>query len=234
MTISIRWLSELESRHITVENGLSYVLEWDTKRGRDYQNLAHFIFCCDRLPVEDLPTPHKLEMWLSQENPPTEPFKQDIEEVLTDFWNMATDHSLNEGFRLINKRIAPVEFVFIGKTFTYLSMLKLIFNLCCEAVLLYQLRGYPKDARAKAIYYLRKSIREVFVDVRMNSKVGKAMWTIIDGLQVNPTSPVHLDPQLAKPTKKRKQNNRGDSSDDDYKPDLVRQFGKPSKIRGRG
>lgn len=209
------WLSELESRHITVENGLSYVLEWDTKRGRDYQNLAHFIFCCDRLPVEDLPTPHKLETWLSQENPPTESFKRDIEEVLTDFWNMATDHSLNEGFRLINKRIAPVEFVFI-------------------AVLLYQLRGYPKDARAKAIYYLRKSIREVFVDVRMNSKVGKAMWTIIDGLQVNPTSPVHLDPQLAKPTKKRKQNNRGDSSDDDYKPDLVRQFGKPSKIRGRG
>lgn len=98
-----------------MENGLSHVLEWDTKRGRDYQNLAHFIFCCDRLPIEDLPTTQKLEVWLSREDPPTESFKKDIEAVLTDFWNMATDRSLNDAFRLINKRIAPVEFVFIGK-----------------------------------------------------------------------------------------------------------------------
>jgi hypothetical protein len=99
-----------------VENGLSHVLEWDTRRGRDYQNLAHFIYCCDRLPVEDLPTPQKLEVWLARVDPPSESFKRDIEEVLTDFWNMATDKTLNDAFRRINKRIAPVEFVFIGKT----------------------------------------------------------------------------------------------------------------------
>ena len=227
MTIFIRWLSELESRHITVENGLSHVLEWDTKRGRDYQNLAHFIFCCDRLPVEDLPTTHKLELWLSQGSPPMESFKKEIEDVLTDFWNMATDRSLNEGFRLINKRIAPVEFVFIGKTLICPSS---NLQLTCEAVLLYQLRNYPQEARAKAIYHLRKSIREQFIDIRMNTKVGKAMWAIIDSLQVNPTSPVHLNIQPVKSTKKRKRNNRGDSSDEEYKPDL----GRLAKIRGRG
>ncbi|KAJ3570206.1 hypothetical protein NP233_g4563 [Leucocoprinus birnbaumii] len=209
------WLSELENRHVTVENGLSHVLEWDTKRGRDYQNLAHFVYCCDRLPVEDLPTPHKLELWLTREDPPTESFKRDIEEVLTDFWNMATDRSLNEAFRLVNKRIAPVEFVFI-------------------AVLLYQLRGYSKDARAKAIYHLRTSIREQFADVRMNTKVGKAMWAIINSLQVNPVAPVHLDHRpVVKPGKKRKRNNRTDSSDDEYKPDPVRNIGKPLKTRGK-
>ncbi|KXN89657.1 hypothetical protein AN958_05524 [Leucoagaricus sp. SymC.cos] len=209
------WISELEHRHVTVENGLSHVLEWDTKRGRDYQNLAHFIFCCDKLPVEDLPTPQKLEVWLSREDPPTGSFKKDIEAVLTDFWNMATDKSLNDAFRLINKRIAPVEFVFI-------------------AVLLYQLRGYSQDARAKAIYHLRKSIREQFADVRMNTKVGKAMWVIINSLQVNPNAPVYLDHQPEKSAiKKRKRNNRAESSDEEYKPEPIRHIGKPLKTRGR-
>lgn len=234
---SKRWLSELESRHVTVENGLSHVLEWDTKRGRDYQNLAHFIFCCDRLPVEDLPTPQKLEVWLSREYPPTESFKKDIEAVLMDFWNMATDKSLNEAFRLINKRIAPVEFVFIGNTVVSMHVQELLSDLCRshhKAVLLYQLRGYTKDARAKAIYHLRKSIREQFADVRMNTKVGKAMWAIIDSLQVNPNAPVHLDHQPEKHVgKKRKRNNRLDSSDDEYRPEPVRHIGKPLKTRGR-
>ncbi|KAF9446940.1 hypothetical protein P691DRAFT_672497 [Macrolepiota fuliginosa MF-IS2] len=209
------WLSELEYRHVTVEGGLSHVLEWDTKRGRDYQNLAHFIFCCDRLPTEDLPTTQKLEVWLTREDPPTESFKNDIEAVLTDFWNMATDRALNDAFRLITKRIAPVEFVFI-------------------AVLLYQLRGYSKEARARAIYHLRKSIREQFVDVRMNTKVGKAMWVIINSLQVNPNAPVHLDHQPEKPVaKKRKRGGRVESDGDEYKPEPMRNIGKPLKTRGR-
>ncbi|EKM80113.1 hypothetical protein AGABI1DRAFT_38315 [Agaricus bisporus var. burnettii JB137-S8] len=207
------WISELESRHVTVENGLSHVLEWDTKRGRDYQNLAHFIFCCDRLPAEDLPTPHKLEVWLSREDPPTESFKNDIEAVLTDFWNMATDRSLNEAFRVINKRIAPVEFVFI-------------------AVLLYQLRKYNKQARAKAIYNLRKSIREQFVDIRMNTKVMKVLWSIIHSLQVEPTAAVHVEEE--KPLgRKRKRGDKASESDDEYRPDPVRQIGKPLKTRGK-
>lgn len=209
------WISELEHRHVSVENGLSHVLEWDTKRGRDYQNLAHFIFCCDRLPTEDLPTAHKLEVWLSREDAPTESFKADIERVLTDFWNLATDRKLNEGFRLITKRIAPVEFVFIG-------------------VLLYQLRGYAKEARARAIFHLRNGIRDKFEDIRMNTKVGRALWATINSLQVNPNAPVHIDHRPERPVKKRKRNAKMDSSDDEYKPDPVRHIGKPPKTRGRG
>jgi hypothetical protein len=216
-----------------VENGLSHVLEWDTKRGRDYQNLAHFIFCCDRLPAEDLPTPHKLEVWLSREDPPTQSFKNDIEAVLTDFWNMATDKSLNEAFRHINRRIAPVEFVFIGESFHYFILFtKVSSKVSPKAVLLYQLRKYNKQARAKALYHLRKSIREQFVDIRMNTKVGKAMWAIINSLQVNPTAAVHLEEEKSL-GKKRKRDNKASASDDEYKPDPVRHIGKPLKTRGK-
>lgn len=215
---------------MTVENGLSHVLEWDTKRGRDYQNLAHFIFCCDRLPAEDLPTPHKLEVWLSREDPPTESFKNDIEAVLTDFWNMATDRSLNEAFRVINKRIAPVEFVFIGKSFQIIF--SVFYLKSPKAVLLYQLRKYNKQARAKAIYNLRKSIREQFVDIRMNTKVMKVLWSIIHSLQVDPTAAVHVEEE--KPLgRKRKRGDKASESDDEYRPDPVRQIGKPLKTRGK-
>jgi hypothetical protein len=39
----------------------------------------------------------------------------DIEEVLTAFWRIASNNEYNEAFKKIPQRIAPVEFIFIGK-----------------------------------------------------------------------------------------------------------------------
>ena len=105
----------MEARHVAVDGGLSDVLEWDTKRGRDFQNIAHMVFCCDGLPDELLPTAQKIEKWISRIDNPPEQFKADIEEVLTAFWRIASSKRYNEAFTKITQRIAPVEFIFIGK-----------------------------------------------------------------------------------------------------------------------
>lgn len=114
-TIWQRWIAQLEDQHVAVDGGLSYVLEWDTKRGRDFQDIAHMVFCCDGLPDELLPTAQKMEKWISRvDNPPAQ-FKINIEEVLTAFWRIASNKRYNEAFTKITQRLAPVEFIFIGK-----------------------------------------------------------------------------------------------------------------------
>lgn len=91
------------------------MLQWDTKRGRDFQNIAHLVYCCDGLPVENVPTGYqRIEKWLTRVDPPAQQFKADIEDVLIDLWNMATDEQLNDAFVKVSKQLAPVEFVFIG------------------------------------------------------------------------------------------------------------------------
>ena len=115
LTTMARWITQLEARHVSVDGGLSDVLEWDTKRGRDFQNIAHMVFCCDGLPDELLPTAQKIEKWISRVDNPPEQFKIDIEEVLTAFWRIASNKKYNEAFTKISQRIAPVEFIFIGK-----------------------------------------------------------------------------------------------------------------------
>jgi hypothetical protein len=100
---------------VNVESrGLGSVLEWDTSRGRDFQCIAQLVYCCDGLPEHPLPTAQKLEKWLKRvDNPPTT-FMAQINDVLSEFWHIATTPELNFPFTEVDKRVAPVEFVFIG------------------------------------------------------------------------------------------------------------------------
>jgi hypothetical protein len=107
----------MQDRHVSDEGGLAHVLEWDTKRGRDFQCLANFIFCCDGLPKQTIPTHQKMEKFLVRPDAPSPAFKQAIGEVLTEFYYIATEHKLRDGFTKIGKRLAPVEFVYIGSFF---------------------------------------------------------------------------------------------------------------------
>lgn len=56
-----------------------------------------------------------MEKWLSRVDPPSPSFKHEIEEVLREFWNIAANPELNAGLKKIGKRLAPVEFIFIGE-----------------------------------------------------------------------------------------------------------------------
>lgn len=210
-----QWIGELEARHVTVDGGLSHVLQWDTKRGRDYQNIAHMVYCCDGIPKQQLlPTAQKVEKWLSRVDEPGQQFKDDIERVLKDFWLIAHRKELNEGFTKIQQRVAPVEFLFVG-------------------VLLYTLRGASLEDRAKAIHILRKSVRSEFKDIRNNSVVGKAMWKHVGDLAVNPTSSGIFGGSSSSGKGRKKRKVDYSEVDEEYRPEPVRSLGKPLKIRPR-
>ncbi|KAJ7228584.1 hypothetical protein GGX14DRAFT_345118, partial [Mycena pura] len=201
------WISRLETRHVSVDGGLSQVLDVNTKRGRDYQNVAQLVYCCDGYPAENVPTAPKMMDWLSRIDKPGEQFKQDIENVLEDFGRIAVERDLKMGFN-IRKRLAPVEFVFIG-------------------VLLYVIRRATDKEKASAIYHLRTDIREQFLDVRMNSNVGAALWTIINHLKISPTTSIS---EPGPTTYKRK---RQMSEDSDYRPTPIKSLGHSVKTRSR-
>ncbi|KAG6821635.1 hypothetical protein H0H93_000144 [Arthromyces matolae] len=111
-----QWIRELEQRHVGVEGGLATVLEWDTKRGRDFQNIAYLVCCCDFLPEkEEIPTAASMMKWIERDDPPTEQFKAEIKELLVDFWNIGNDRHLNHGLKKIGSRLAPVEFIYVGE-----------------------------------------------------------------------------------------------------------------------
>ncbi|KAF8897611.1 hypothetical protein BD779DRAFT_1432544 [Infundibulicybe gibba] len=207
------WISELESRHVSVEGGLSTVLEWDTKRGLDFQNLAFFVYCCDGLPSHQLPTTSKLEKWLLREDRPPEQFKNTIELVLRDFWMVATEPRLTYWKTTIKKRIAPVEFIFLG-------------------VLLFLLRHVDISDRASALYQLRRQIREQFTDIRNNTITQRVIWNIIDELEHDPTGKGKTVSSKAKGKRKR-QGVKDDSEEEEYRPEPVRNLGKTPKTRSR-
>ncbi|KAG9316365.1 hypothetical protein JVU11DRAFT_2398 [Chiua virens] len=130
------WIGDLEMRHVQCEGGLAEVLEWDTKRGRDFQCIAQMVFCCDSLPDHVLPTAAKLEKWLSRVDKPSQAFKTHMDGVLNEFGYIAMTPTLNIAFEQVDKRVAPVEFVFIG-------------------TLLYVLREHTHAERANAIHHMR-------------------------------------------------------------------------------
>ncbi|KAJ7283565.1 hypothetical protein C8J57DRAFT_1217950 [Mycena rebaudengoi] len=203
------WIAQLEQRHITVEGGLSQTLIWDTTRGRQFQNVAQFVYCCDGYPGDrNVPTAPKMDKWLSRVDQPTEQFKREIDDALNDIAYLATslNPDLKKGFT-IGKKLAPVEFVFIG-------------------VLLYVLRKLDATSsrRADAVYELRNEIRLRFPDnLRMNSKVGEGMWELIHQLK---NTGGHSSPSK----RKRK---TADDSDPEYHPSPIKSLGKVMQTRSR-
>ncbi|PPQ98551.1 hypothetical protein CVT24_004042 [Panaeolus cyanescens] len=206
------WISELEQKHVVVEGGLLEVIEWDTKRGRDFQNIAHMVYCCDGIENEPIPTAQKIEKWISRVDPPSSSFKKDIEDVLRGFWVLATDDRLKVALgSRVAQRIAPVEFIFIG-------------------VLLYCLKSESRKVQSQAILTLRQTVRQEFRDIRNNSTVAKAFWSHIRVLENDPTTRLIPNTEgqssVAKGKRKRK-----DDNDDEYRPLPVKSLGKTAKTR---
>ncbi|KAF8974486.1 hypothetical protein BDZ97DRAFT_1911665 [Flammula alnicola] len=205
------WIAHLEEKHVAIEDGLAEKLAWDISRGRDFQNIAHMVFCCDGLPDELLPTAQKIEKWISRVDKPPAQFQEDMETVLRTLWVIASNSKYNEGFIKIPQRVAPVEFIFIG-------------------VLLYVLRNQPRETQARAVYILRSTIRQEFKDIRNNSIVGKALWKHIGQLRHRPTT--WLTSEEASKVK-RKRNSGLEDDDDEFHPQPIRAIGKPVKTRAK-
>ncbi|TFK54245.1 hypothetical protein OE88DRAFT_1654811 [Heliocybe sulcata] len=199
-----QWISQLQTKWVIPDTGLASVLDWDIRRGRDFQNFASMIYICDNLPAtHTTPTPQKLENWLANESSPPPAFKDSIEEVLTEMWYIASTPALSFCFKKPKERVAPVEFVFIG-------------------VLLFLTPQAEHEERAQHIYNMRKYIRDEFRDVRNNSKVVKALWAYLERNLIGATGARKLNDgqrtrgSLGSVSKRRKQqaSSEGDDSDD--------------------
>ncbi|KAG2150495.1 hypothetical protein DEU56DRAFT_32120 [Suillus clintonianus] len=214
------WISDLELRHVNVDNrGLASVLEWDTTRGRDFQCIAQLIYCCDGYPDHPLPTAQKLEKWLKRVDHPLPAFMVEINDVLSEFWNIATKDDLNAAFTEVDKRVAPVEFVFIG-------------------VVLFVLKNCTLRERANAILHMRLRIREQFRDVRNNGLVGKALWSYVDSI-TGPSGVRVLDVDapllaIASTSTGTKRKRKGSDADEDYRPSPIKSLGSKAKTRSSG
>ena len=229
------WIGELQSQHVISEDGLASIIEWDTKRGVAFQNLAHFIYCCDSLPNRALPTASKTEKWIVRVDPPTQNFKKKIADVLRSLWHIASTDGLNKGFTSIQKKVAPVEFIFICKCYCYMYVNALVTVTHTYAgVLLFVMReSYSVEDCAAAILNMRRHVRARFTDVRNNNTVAKELWLFIQSI-TNPESVV-LDTLQISPIKRSKKRRKGDLSDndDDYKPEPVKHLGKITKTRAK-
>jgi len=167
--ISSPWatlIGDLETQFVSAEDGLANVLQWDTKRGRDFQCIAQLIFCCDKLPEQTgPPSMQKLSKWLLRDDQPPPKLKSNIKDVLVSFRYIASRPELNSAFSKIQARVAPVEFVFIG-------------------VLLYLMiqSEYSNEERAKSIHQMRTFIRREESAIRGNTVVFKKLWAFIEGV----------------------------------------------------
>ncbi|KAI9572171.1 hypothetical protein HD554DRAFT_2067582 [Boletus coccyginus] len=212
------WIGDLELRHVNCEGGLAEVLEWDTRRGRDFQCIAQMVFCCDLLPEQGLPTAAKLEKWLLRVDKPNQAFMNNIGEVLNEFGYIATTPGLDAAFEQVDKRVAPVEFVFIG-------------------ALLYILREKSHHERANAVLHMRLRIREQFRDVRNNGIVCKALWNFIDslmgptGLKILSKTPSY---SVAPPSSQRKRKKMDEDQDEEYHPSPAKTLSQGVAVRTRG
>lgn len=152
-----------------------------------------------------------------------------VDKALSEIWYLASTKNLDKGLKQFEKRVAPVEFVFIGTPVLLFYNLNLVDTTFDKGVLLYVMRDYSHQDRAEAIYNMRTHIRKQFKDVRNNAHVGRALWLFVRSI-MQPGS-VSLDAAFAttssqKMTKKRRKGgDDDDNEDDEYRPSPVRAFG---------
>lgn len=108
-----RWVGDLVQKFLRVDGGISDFIVWDTKRSRDFSNLAYAMFCCDVIQTRPMLAAPKLENWLNRQDPPREQLKNEMQNLLKNLCQIVSDKQYNSAFSKVSERVAPVEFVFI-------------------------------------------------------------------------------------------------------------------------
>ncbi|KAI0633716.1 hypothetical protein C8Q77DRAFT_1157884 [Trametes polyzona] len=196
-------ISELETRFVLQEDGLTQKINVDVGRGRDFQLIAQVVYCCHEYPEHAQPNARNLELWLSRPDMPLPHFRDTMIAVLTRFWYIADKDHLNYPFTNIGKRVSPAEFVFTG-------------------VLLFVLQELSNSDQAEAIYNMRKHIREKYQDIRMRNDIIRDLWAYIENALEQQENKEVARPAKASGSKKgkkaRARDDDDDESDETYKP----------------
>lgn len=203
------WISELDYRHIRgIDDGLGEKLRWDSNRGKHFQGIAQIAFCIENLPDRSEPTSVKLNAWLNRVDPPSQKFKEEIEDVLKRYWEIATNEKLRHGLTDKKTKVSPVEFAFIG-------------------VLIYILRYCDDETIADEISNMRKEVRAQHVDIRANAKLFNSLWNFIDKVKTKHSNKSNGG------TKKRRRGDMDIDDDDDYRATPIKSLGIGLKTRAK-
>lgn len=222
------FISELDARYINCENGLTTIIDVDMRRGRDFQTLAQFVCCCWFYPERMVPTSSKMEQWLSKPEEPNGVFKTAMKEALTKFWHIGYSKQLNYPFTRIQKRVAPIEFVFIGESSYSLSSIVCVshFPISSKGVILYILRDYSDELCAEEIYKMRTHVRKKFPDVRARSDITHHLWDFVAQVAERQDNNSPPEPQKRRAAKNKRGKYYEGSSEED---ETSAQATKPSK-----
>jgi len=195
------WINELQVEFLTKQSkeeveengpGIADVINVNLARGASFLLLGSIAWYCHGLPEQRSYSPTKLEAWLVAEEPLSNDFKSDIVEVLTEFKTICTDKNLAYGFTEIGRRVAPVEFAFIG-------------------ILLYVLYG-STERQAEEVRNLRTYIREAFPDIRHRPDIIKKLWEFIMTVEKREAGTLAWD--SAAPDNKSRRKRKTRSNDD--------------------
>lgn len=107
-------MNDLDMKYISIGGGLSSHVEFDTKRGRTFQNLSSMLYCCEEVDLQRTPSALQLERWLNEPKGPSKIFKSRVERMLSNLVAISEDKALNKGFTGFSAKVSPAEFVFIG------------------------------------------------------------------------------------------------------------------------
>lgn len=182
------WIGTLLQTRVYLDGGLAETLDWDTKRGRDFQCLALMIYFCQK-EVEEPPA-GKVEAWIADLSEPEAQFQRDIDETLANFYILVSTPKYQKAFTAIGKRLAPVEFVFIGTFIVTFRYTLLTYLGPISGVLLYIMKGKKKSAMANGAFNLRWSIRQSFEAIRLNNETITVMWRFVRSLAYEPEAPL--------------------------------------------
>lgn len=116
------WINRLYQEHVSPERdepgeGLASLFPWKTERGTAFQNVAQFVYCFEKLPGKVFPSATSVGEWLKRLDPPGRQLQQEVNEVLSCFWIIASTPGFREPLTdtTVAKKVSPAEFVFIGQ-----------------------------------------------------------------------------------------------------------------------
>lgn len=102
---------------MTGPDGLQDKLGMSGKHASGYHAVAHIAYCCSHLPKKQrIPTFATLNKFLDQDSIPSKNLQRDMVDVMKKFTQIATTEKLRFGFSNIPQKVAPVEFVYIGRS----------------------------------------------------------------------------------------------------------------------
>lgn len=164
-----------------VTDGLGDLLEWDTSRGSDFRGLTTAVYAIQKWKsITTPPSPTQLTAFLQQHEDIEDSFRTRVRQTLSIFVALARDEEHQKAFHLAKaKKVAPVEFMM---TCVLISAFK-------DKLTMSQL--------SEAILELRKDVRKVEQDIRMNGRIVKHMLNFIKALKPSSLKPDPGHPMAA-------------------------------------